>query len=77
MMQQIIVIGILILLAVAGFVLTKKSIDNLKTGILSYYPFSLFIPKSGQWTAVYFIISVGLLFLLLFFLSGVTSLKPA
>ncbi len=76
-MQRIIVIGVLTIISAFGFLLTKASVDNLKTGILSYYPFNLFIAKTTKWSVVYFVVSVASLFLLLFFLSGVTSLRPA
>ncbi len=76
-MQQIIVIVGLLAFSILGFLLTKASVDNLRTGIFSYYPFNLFIPKSTKWSVVYFVVSIASLFLLLFFLSGVTSLRPA
>ncbi|HEX6977466.1 MAG TPA: hypothetical protein VF185_03920 [Patescibacteria group bacterium] len=76
-MQQTLVIIFLVVISIIGFLITKASVDKLKMGIFSYYPFNLFIPKSTKWTVVYFVMSIGALFLLLFFLSGVTSLRPA
>ncbi len=76
-MQQTLVIIFLVAISVIGFLITKASVDKLKMGIFSYYPFNLFIPKSTKWTVVYFVMSIAALFLLLFFLSSVTSFKPA
>lgn len=75
-----IVIGIS-LLAVTAFLLylAKNSVEKLDTSILPYYDFGVWLPKSGSWSVVVFLIIISVLALFVLLLtsrSGVT-IKPA
>ena len=52
--------------------------QKLKPEIISYYPFDKFFPKSGRWSAIYFLITLILLgTLVYFFTKGGFYLAPA
>jgi hypothetical protein len=61
-----------------GYLITTYSLSRLKSEVISYYPFDKFFPKSGRWSVVYFIITIGLLGLLIFIITrGGFYLAPA
>ncbi len=61
----------IILFAYLVYAITMRSLRNLKTEILSTYPFDLFIPKNGVWSVGYFMIMIIFLGLLIvFFVKG-------
>lgn len=57
-----------ILLGALAFFLTTKSLKSLKKDATPYYPFDLFLPKSGTWSVGYFLVLIIFLSLFVFFL---------
>ncbi len=68
--NYIMIIVMASLLAFIYFVyyVTTASLRNLKTEILSTYPFDLFIPRGGTWSVGYFLIMIIFLGLIIIFL---------
>lgn len=68
---KIIVFLAISLFAFLVYYITMRSLRNLKTEILSTYPFDLFIPKNSTWSVGYFMIMILFLGLLIvFFVKG-------
>lgn len=59
--------------------LAKRSVEKLDTSVLPYYDFGVWLPKSGSWSVVVFLIIISILALVVLLLttrSGIT-IKPA
>ncbi|MGA3291704.1 MAG: hypothetical protein ABSC49_00990 [Candidatus Microgenomates bacterium] len=67
-----------ILIFCFGFWVTTLSLKKLKVKVFAYYPFGQFFPQSGSWSVLYFLITIILLGVLIYFLSkGGFYLAPA
>ncbi len=75
---KIIIIAVLSTLFYLTYYLTSGSVKKLKTEILPFYPFDIFLPQGGGWSIGYFLIVIVVLSLLIYFMvKGNFYLQPA
>jgi len=67
-------VGIIFILC---FFLVYRSASKLKKAILAYYDFGLFIPATGSWTVIFYLIIIFSLILFSYLgLAGYTDFLP-